>query len=76
MATQLRSTLTCPECGHVKTETMPTDACQFFYDCEGCAAVLKPLKGDCCVFCSYADVPCPPIQEARASGDDSDTCCA
>ena len=25
-----RSTLTCPHCGHQVTETMPTDACQFF----------------------------------------------
>ena len=48
-----QSTLTC---GHVKTETMPTDACQYFYDCEGCGEVLKPLKGDCCVYCSYGDV--------------------
>ncbi len=62
-AIKLRSTLTCPKCGHVETETMPTDACQYFYDCKGCGAVLKPLPGDCCVFCSYGDVPCPPIQE-------------
>lgn len=41
---------------------MPTDACQYFYDCTLCGAVLKPLKGDCCVFCSYGTVPCPPIQ--------------
>ena len=65
---QLTSTLTCPECGRVCVETMPTDACQYFYDCPQCAAVLKPLKGDCCVFCSYADVPCPPIQQAKANG--------
>ena len=26
----LQSTITCPECGHKKEETMPTDACQFF----------------------------------------------
>jgi hypothetical protein len=58
----LHSTLTCPLCGHVKTETMPTNACQWFYDCDGCKAVLKPKPGDCCVFCSYADVPCPPVQ--------------
>ncbi|MBD3820340.1 MAG: hypothetical protein IE910_14975, partial [Brevundimonas sp.] len=45
------------------TETMPTDACIWFYDCLGCGVKLKPLPGDCCVFCSYADVPCPPIQE-------------
>jgi hypothetical protein len=59
---QLESTLTCPECGFVKTETMPTDACQWFYECEQCHALLKPKPGDCCVFCSYGSVPCPPIQ--------------
>jgi hypothetical protein len=41
---------------------MPTDACQFFYDCKGCGERLKPLAGDCCVFCSYGSVPCPPTQ--------------
>lgn len=65
----LTSTLTCPECGHRKTETMPTDACQFFYDCEGCGAVLKPLSGDCCVFCSYGDVACPSVQISGRCGD-------
>ena len=30
---QLQSTLTCPACGHQATETMPTTACQFFYEC-------------------------------------------
>ena len=60
---ELRSTITCPTCGHVETETMPTDACQFFYDCKGCGEILKPLAGDCCVYCSYADVPCPSVQE-------------
>jgi hypothetical protein len=59
----LESTLTCPECQQKKTETMPTDACQWFYDCTYCQALLKPLPGDCCVFCSYGTVPCPPIQE-------------
>jgi hypothetical protein len=60
--------ITCPDCGHVAEETLPTDACQWLYDCKGCAAVLKPLRGDCCVFCSYGTVACPPIQ----AGDD---CC-
>lgn len=65
---ELSSTLTCPSCGGVSTETMPTDFCQYFYDCRHCAAVLRAKPGDCCVFCSYADTPCPPIQEARATG--------
>ena len=28
--------------------------------------VLKPLKGDCCVFCSYGTVKCPPIQQGQS----------
>lgn len=67
----LQSLLTCPECGYAKTETMPTDACQWFYECTQCHAVLRPKPGDCCVFCSYATVPCPPIQ---ISGKDSGCC--
>jgi hypothetical protein len=62
---QLDSTLTCPRCAHQATETMPTDACQFFYECKACNILLKPRKGDCCVFCSYGDVQCPPMQAAN-----------
>jgi hypothetical protein len=62
------SVLTCPECGHARSEAMPTDACLFFYDCTGCGVTLKPQPGDCCVFCSYGGVPCPPVQVARAEG--------
>jgi hypothetical protein len=58
----LLSTIACPNCRYTQPETMPTDACQWFYDCKGCGAVLKPKTGDCCVFCSYGDVPCPPLQ--------------
>jgi hypothetical protein len=41
---QLTSALTCPKCGGVATETMPTNACQFFYDCRHCAVVLRPCR--------------------------------
>jgi hypothetical protein len=58
----LQSRITCPKCGFQKTETMPTDACQYFYECENCRTVLKPNPGDCCVFCSFGTVKCPPIQ--------------
>ena len=63
--TELQSTITCPQCGVRSLETMPTNACLYFYDCPSCAALLKPLAGDCCVFCSYGDVKCPPIQEGK-----------
>jgi hypothetical protein len=62
----LQSRITCPHCGHTELETMPTDACQWFYECKACGALLKPKAGDCCVFCSHGDVPCPPIQLERA----------
>lgn len=58
----LESVLTCPKCGHTERKTMPTNACQFFYECGGCKAVLRPKAGDCCVFCSYGTVRCPPMQ--------------
>ena len=62
----LRSDITCPRCGAVKSETMPVDACRHFYVCTGCGAKLQPKPGDCCVFCSYGSVPCPPIQAQRS----------
>ena len=64
----LRSTLTCPDCGHSAEMQMPTDACLFFHDCAGCGAVLRPKAGDCCVFCSYGTVPCPPVQAGECCG--------
>jgi hypothetical protein len=71
---ELKSTITCPACGHQATETMPTDYCQYFYDCAACGAQLKPRESDCCVFCSYGSVPCPPVQEERAKAA-SPSCC-
>jgi hypothetical protein len=59
---KLESTLTCPVCRAQTQLTMPVDACLYFFDCPSCSAQLKPKQGDCCVFCSYGDVPCPPIQ--------------
>ena len=56
----LESVLTCPKCGFAKPETMPTDACQFYYECTSCGALLKPNTGDCCVFCSYGSAECCP----------------
>lgn len=58
----LESEITCPKCGFKHVETMPIGACQFFYECKACKAVLRPKPGDCCVFCSFGNVKCPPKQ--------------
>ena len=66
----LDSVLTCPRCGLAKREQMPVDACQFFYECERCKTLLRPKPGDCCVFCSFGSVKCPPIQaRGQCCGD-------
>lgn len=62
---QLDSTITCPKCSAATRVRMPTDACQYFWECPDCGARLKPKRGDCCVFCSWGDVPCPPLQVSR-----------
>jgi len=72
---ELQSTITCPECGHQAMETMSTDSCQYFYECGGCGTLLKPEAGDCCVFCSFGSVPCPPIQQERLGRHASESCC-
>ena len=62
MSVITQARLTCPVCGFTKNEEMPTDVCQFFYDCTNCGALLRPREGDCCVLCSYADRRCPSKQ--------------
>lgn len=74
MKIELKSIITCPICGYQKEEEMPTDACEFFYKCENCKAIIKPLEGDCCVYCSYGSVVCPPIQKSKSNGET--TCCS
>ena len=41
---------------------MPINHCQFFWTCPACDETLRPDAGDCCVFCTYGSVPCPPVQ--------------
>jgi hypothetical protein len=65
----------CPHCGVIASASMPDDACQFFWECPHCRAVLRPAAGDCCVFCSYGDIPCPPIQRQRAGEPPVGCCC-
>ena len=64
------SVLRCPSCGGESEETIPEDACLFFYECPHCQALLRPLAGDCCVFCSYGSRPCP----SRSDGGEECRC--
>ena len=57
-----KSKIKCPFCGFEKEEEMPVVACIHFYECTQCGKIIKPKEGDCCVFCSFGDVKCPPKQ--------------
>ncbi|MHA3817130.1 GDCCVxC domain-containing (seleno)protein [Pseudomonas sp. MAHUQ-55] len=61
----LESGLTCPHCDYAKQESMPTETCQYYYDCTTCKALLRPRTGDCCVFWSFGSVKCPTVQQQR-----------
>lgn len=67
MEPMLQSTITCPQCGHAREESIPTDACWWLYECEACHALLRPKAGDCCVFCSYGTVKCRSARPAAGS---------
>ena len=69
METILESTIECPKCSTKTTETMPTNACVQIFTCPECSNNLKPNKGDCCVYCSWGDVACPPIQAEESCCD-------
>lgn len=60
------SPVVCPRCGHRSEGEVPANACQWLWECEGCGALLRPLAGDCCVFCSYG-TGCPSAP-GRAAG--------
>jgi hypothetical protein len=70
----LQSVIACPHCAVEKLEVMPIDACWCFYTCTGCGVTLRPKPGDCCVFCSYGSIPCPPIQAERSGQADIPRC--
>jgi hypothetical protein len=64
------SAITCPACSAVSEEQMPEDVCVFFYECASCHALLRPLPGDCCVFCSFGSVRCLPVLKVERRNDD------
>lgn len=64
MAT-LECTVTCPRCGQARVRVMPRDALDLEYTCAFCGTVSRPRARDCCIYCSYGDVPCPQVQDAQ-----------
>ncbi|WP_428984160.1 GDCCVxC domain-containing (seleno)protein [Ralstonia psammae] len=65
-AVVLESVLTRPHCGSAKRDLMPRRPCLFYWGCPQWRTLLRPKPRDCCLFCSFGSVPCPP---STCSGD-------
>ena len=65
---RLQATLQCPFCGKAEEMSMPENACVIMRPCSGCGRMMRAQAGDCCVFCSYGSMPCPPVQQHRRCG--------
>lgn len=62
---KLSSIITCPECGFSIEEEMAKNACAFTYEYCNCKKLLYSLYKKGCIFCSYGDTPCPPVQQGE-----------
>ncbi|MFW9990603.1 MAG: GDCCVxC domain-containing (seleno)protein [Candidatus Odinarchaeota archaeon] len=60
---KIETRLKCPHCGLVEVVEMPLDRCIIRHECGYCQSVIVPKKGDCCIFCSHGNIPCPSEQE-------------
>jgi len=56
----LEAMITCPRAASRSRTKRPMPP--IFLRLHGLWHLLRPKSGDCCVFCSYGSVPCPPIQ--------------
>ena len=59
------STITCPKCGRQAVERMPTDACQFFYNCMGCGERTQTKAGRllCVLLLRFGSLSTDPTKE-------------
>lgn len=62
------SVVTCPTCGHCSRESMPASASVRLFLCKHCCELIKPVPGNCCVYCSHGSVPCPYQQRVAGAG--------
>lgn len=66
-----RTNLTCPVCSFAEELDIPLDYCLFFHVCTNCGVRIRPLSGDCCVFCSYGNYHCIPKQREALTNKES-----
>lgn len=58
------ATIVCPHCQHPSTETMRVRVVEHTIRCSECSETIEAPAAKHCVWCAYADVPCPVVQNA------------
>lgn len=60
------SIIKCPFCGGKSIEKLELVTVEDRCTCKHCGMELKPLPGDCCVYCSYGSAGCIKMQIWKA----------
>lgn len=58
-----KTRITCRNCGATEDITMHSSLPERSFTCKKCTTVLLAHSDECCVYCSYGSVQCPPVQE-------------
>ncbi|MFD2178141.1 GDCCVxC domain-containing (seleno)protein [Veronia pacifica] len=62
MKISFKTVITCPDCGFVSEELMDVTESVSCYHCRQCDSLIVTPAGECCVYCSFGDTPCPSSQ--------------
>lgn len=58
--------ITCPHCHHSTEETMQMTAIELRIRCQACGQYITAPDECHCVWCAYADTPCPIVQNTAS----------
>jgi hypothetical protein len=58
--------ITCPHCHQSTEETMHMTVIEMQIRCHACAQYIVAPAQSHCVWCAYADIPCPTIQNSAS----------
>ncbi|MFM7678268.1 MAG: GDCCVxC domain-containing (seleno)protein [Roseiflexaceae bacterium] len=60
------ASITCPHCHQITEETMHMTAIELRIRCQACGQLIVTPPAQHCVWCAYADTPCPTVQNTAS----------
>jgi len=62
----IQVTLTCPHCHVIEVISVVASDSKQFHQCAHCYLPYGASKNDCCILCSFGDVPCSQVDQNLA----------